>query len=134
MTAADDHGERARRAQELADRAGAERAAADRSERLMRQESDPRLVDVHRRAAALHRQALQHYEDAAELQRIHAEHERSATRSAVPADDDERERLADLREAQADGRDHVADEREREQDDRERQQDARDDRYAEATG
>ena len=73
-----EHRERARRAQELCDRAHvqvrAERAAAERCERLSREETDSPLVAVHRRAAALHRQALRHYEAAAELQELHADH------------------------------------------------------------
>lgn len=138
-----DHRHRARRAQQLSDlareQAGAERAAAERSERLIDETTDPTLADIHRQAAALHRQAVQQYERAAEFQREHAAHEgraaedashiegpgtdRSARDGAADRRDaiaDERERLADLRARDADAREQGADERERLQDDRER--------------
>jgi hypothetical protein len=158
MAAAPDaHRERARRAQRLADEArehaGAEREAAERSERLMLQEADPVLTDLHQHAAALHRQALRHYEDAAELQRLHAEHELRAAERADVTDRagrdpgardmaadrrdvaaDERDRLADVRDESAGRRERRADEREQLQDDREDTQDERERRYLEITG
>jgi hypothetical protein len=90
-SAADAHREQALRAQRLGDRArtraGVEREAVERSERLMTQATDPVQSDLHRRAAALHRQAFRQFEDAAEFQELHAEHER---RAAELADDPER--------------------------------------------
>jgi hypothetical protein len=138
-----DHRHRAHRAQGLSDlareQAGAERAAAERSERLIDETTDPALADIHRQAAALHRQAVQQYERAADFQREHAAHEgraaedadriegpgtdRSARDGAADRRDgvaDERERLADFRERDADAREQAADERETLQDDRQR--------------
>jgi sulfite oxidase len=155
--AAEEHRERARRAQRLADqareRAGAEREAAERSARLMREETDPVLRDLHEHAAALHLQALQHYEDAAALQHVHAEHERRAAECADVVDAaardpgvrdpvgdrrdraaDDRDHLADARDVTADRRERRADERERLQDEREERQDDRERRYLEVTG
>jgi hypothetical protein len=94
-TAADAHREQALRAQRLGDRAreaaGAERVAVERAERLMCEATDPVRSDLHRRAAALHRQALRQYEDAAEFQELHARHER---RAAELADDRDRRAAA----------------------------------------
>ena len=99
----------------------------------------------------MHRQALQHYEAAGELQRVHAEHERraaerahimsagcdpSARDAAAERRDmaaDERDHRADLRDDLADRREHRLDEREQSQDDREGEQDERDRRYVETT-
>ena len=65
-----EHAERADRAQRLSDRAreqaGLERAAAERSERLIDGHGDPGLADIHRQVAALHRQAERHYARASE--------------------------------------------------------------------
>jgi len=142
----EEHRERSRRAQRLSDdareQAGGERAAAERSERLIEQDADPALTDIHRQAAALHRQAQQHYERAADFQRLHADHERHAAEQAEavesPGPDpgigdaaadrrdgaaDEREQFADLREQTADARELRADDRERLQDERERRSD-----------
>jgi len=62
--AADEHRQRAQRAQQLSDRAceeaGAERAAAERSERLIDGQTAPELAKLHRQSAAVHRQAQQH--------------------------------------------------------------------------
>jgi len=81
-----EHRERARRAQQLSDRASerayGEREAAERSERVMAEAADPALADLHRQAAELHREALQRYEEAAQLQQLHAEHERRAAERA----------------------------------------------------
>src|SRR3954470_24954407 len=78
----EEHRERARRAQQLGDWAreqvAGERAAAERCERLMGDATAPGLRALHRQAADLHRQALRHYEKAARLQQMHADHERRA--------------------------------------------------------
>jgi hypothetical protein len=151
---AEQHRERARRAQQLSDRAheqaGSERAAAERCERLMADATDPGLRELHRQTADLHRQALRQYEEAARLQQLHADHERSAAQRAVAlesaeGDDvatadrrdivaDERDHLADVREAAADERDRRAGEHEQLQDKREQRQDVREHRFDEATG
>src|SRR4051812_15226733 len=146
----EEHRERSRRAQRLSDdareQAGGERAAAERSERLIEQDADPALADIHREAAALHRQAQQHYEQAADFQRLHAEHERLAAEQAEaiqsPGPDpgvgdaaaDRRDVAADDREQRADLRDQAADAREQRADDRERLQDERQRRFDDASG
>ena len=142
----EEHRERARRAQQLSERAreqaGGERAAAERSEHLMADATDPGLRDLHRQAADLHRQALHQYEEAARLQQLHADHERDAAERAVAmvtggggdlgatADRrdvvaDERDHFADVRLGAADERERRAGEREQLQDERERRQDDR---------
>jgi hypothetical protein len=140
------HRDRARRAQQLAgqarENAGVERTAIERSERLSASETDPALVKVHRRAAALHRDALRHYEDAAELQLLHAEHERQAAERAEAGGDpdardiaaDARENAVELSELLADRREELADARERVADERERLEEERERRFAAATG
>src|SRR5829696_6831946 len=86
-TGPEEHRERARRAQQLSDRAreqaSGERAAAERSEHLMVDAPNPGLRELHRHAADLHRQAVHHYEEAAQFQQLHADHERSAAERAV---------------------------------------------------
>jgi hypothetical protein len=149
-TGSEEHRARARRAQQLGDhareQAGGEREAAERSERLMAESVDPVLIDLHRRAAALHRRALQQYEEAADLHLLHAEHERRAVEGADAIDSggsdpgargaaaDDRDHVADLRDAAADQRERRADERDALQDERERLQDERERRFDEATG
>jgi hypothetical protein len=148
--ASDHHRAQALRAQRLGNRAlehaGSEREAAERCERLMRQETDQLLIDLHGRTAALHRQALRVYEEAAEFQHLHAEHERRAAeradatggvdrdRSRRDASADERDHLADLRDEAADRRERRADERELLQDERDSRQDERERQYGEVTG
>ena len=94
-TGSDEHRERARRAQQLSVQAhahvGGERAAAERSEQLMAEATDPELADRHRRAAAVHRDALQQHEEAAEFQQLHADHERRAAERADAIDSAGRE-------------------------------------------
>src|SRR3954454_347734 len=81
-----EHRERARRAQQLSDRASerayGEREAAERSERVMAEAADPALADLHRQAAERRHEAWQLYEKAAHLQQSHAEHERHAAQRA----------------------------------------------------
>src|SRR5829696_6947747 len=142
-TGPEEHRERARRAQQLSNRAreqaGGERAAAERSEQLMAEATDPVLADLHRRAAASHREALQHYEEAADFQQLHVEHERRAAeragrdRGANVATDD-RDHLADVRDHEADQRERRGDEREHLQDNREQVQDERERSFEQATG
>jgi hypothetical protein len=141
-----EHRERARRAQQLSDRAreqsGSERTAAERSERLMGEHDDPGLTRIHRQVAALHRQAQHHYERVAEFQQLHAEHERHAAELQRPEPDpeargaaaDRRDTAADERERLADLRDRASDERERFADQREQLQDERDQRLGAASG
>jgi hypothetical protein len=126
-----EHAERADRAQRLSDRAreqaGLERAAAERSERLIDEHGDPGLADIHRQVAALHRQAERLYARASELQREHAAHERDAAEGRRPgADPDARAGAADRRDVAADEREHQADLREHAADNRERLADERD--------
>jgi hypothetical protein len=158
----EEHRERARRAQQLSDRAreqaGGERAAAERSEGLMVDATDTGLRELHRQVADLHRQAVHQYEEAARFQQLHVDHERSAAERAVAMETagggdlgatadrrdsvaDERDHHADVREAAADERERRAgereqleDERERRQDERERRQDERERSFDEATG
>ena len=109
------------------------------------------LRELPRQAADLHRQALHQYEEAAQLQQLHADHERSAAERAVAMETagggdlgatadrrdsvaDERDHHADVREAAADERERRAGEREQLEDERERRQDGRERRFDEATG
>ena len=122
----EEHRERARRAQQLSDRAreqaGGERAAAERSEHLMVDATGSGLRELPRQAADLHRQALHHYEEAAQLQQLHAEHERSAAERAVAmetAGGGDLGATADRRDSVADERDHHAEVREAAADERE---------------
>jgi hypothetical protein len=149
-TGSEEHRERARRAQQLSDQAreqaGGERAAAERSEQLMAEATDPVLADLHRRAAASHREALQHYEQAAEFQQLHVAHERRAAEradaigsggrdpGAGDAATDDRDHVADVRDQEADQRERRADEREHVQDNREQVQDERERSVERATG
>lgn len=138
-TGPEEHRERARRAQQLSDKAreqaGGERAAAERSEQLMAEATDPVLADLHRRAAASHREALQHYEEAAEFQQLHVAHEsRAAERGGVMAATDDRDHLADVRDHEADQRERRGDEREHLQDNREQVHDERERSFEQATG
>ena len=147
----EEHRERARRAQQLSDRAreqaSSERAGAERCENLMADASDPGMRELHRQAADLHRQAQHQYEEVAELQRLHADHERAAAERAVAREDDpgaavdrrdiiadERDHVANVREATADERERRAGEREQLQDERERELDARERRFDKASG
>ena len=105
----EEHRERARRAQQLSDRARS-RPVASRSCRTHRAADGRRTT----RACASctgrpppHRQAWHQYEEAAQLQQLHAEHERSAAERAVAM---ETAGGGDLG-ATADRRDSVADER-----------------------
>jgi hypothetical protein len=154
-TGSEEHRERARRAQQLSHRAheqaGSERAAAERSEHLMADATDPGLRELHRQVADLHRQALHQYEETARFQQLHADHERGAAERAVARETarggdlgatadrrdilaDERDNVADVREAMADERERRAGERECLEDERERRQDVRERRFDEATG
>src|SRR4051812_19242537 len=111
----EEHRERARRAQQLSDRAreeaANERAAAERCEHLMVEATDSGLRELHGQAAGLHRQAQHRYEAAARSQQQHADDAGAVAMETAglgaPADRrdivaDQRDQLADNREAAAD--------------------------------